>query len=410
MNFFRYKLIASSGAIKSGIVKLPYQDVISAISHLERDGSITIYVKRLGPLLSALIRLSSSNLRKKTTRLQKAEMLNNLAMMLRAGVALNNALKELAESAEIGEVGGDIQEMVAGIQSGMIFSEAAAKYPHIFPQTVLYLIRIGEETGKIDEMLREGGEHLRRIDGIISDTKQALMYPAFVFVAMGAGLLFWFYFVVPKILTLFKEMDVALPPLTLFLVGLSNFLQSNIWNLLAGVAIVVAAVPLAYKKSPPVKKLLDLALLRLPLSGTIASAALLAFITEYLALLIRAGVDILKSIDILKQSLGNAVYQQKLGEVRANLGLGESIADSFAAASIFPPFVTRMIGIGEMSGTLTEQLDYVAEEYKRKLSLLVATIGKVIEPIVLVIAGAMFAVIIGGLLLPIYDLVANIGA
>ena len=95
-------------------------------------------------------------------------------------------------------------------------------------------------------------------------------------------------------------------------------------------------------------------------------------------------------------------------EVRESLKRGESIADSFRKAGVFPPFVTRMINIGELSGTLTNQLDYIAEEYKNKLSILVATIGKSIEPLILVLAGIMFAIIIGGLMLPIYDLISRV--
>jgi type II secretory pathway component PulF len=215
MNYFRYKLISATGELLSGVVKLPYKDVMSAISHLERDGGITIYVKKRTRLLGKLV---SFRLRKKFSRSSQAEILSNISLMLRSGVPLTTALEETAVSSELPEVAGNFNDIIISIQGGATFSEAADKYRHIFPETVIYLIRIGEETGKLSEMLKDASDHLKRIQNIVSDTKQALLYPTFVFVAMSAGFLFWFYYVVPKILTLFKEMDVSLPPITIYVI------------------------------------------------------------------------------------------------------------------------------------------------------------------------------------------------
>ncbi len=112
---------------------------------------------------------------------------------------------------------------------------------------------------------------------------------------------------------------------------------------------------------------------------------------------------------IMQESVGNAVYSDKLGEVRESLTRSETIAASFTSALIFPKFVCRMINIGEISGTLPDQLDYIAKDYSNKLATLVESLGKMIEPIVLIVAGAMFAIIIAGLFLPIYDLIGNLG-
>lgn len=405
MNYFKYKLISPTGELLSGIVKLPYKDVMSAISHLERDGGITIYVKKRTRLLGKLV---SFRLRKKLSRSSQAEILSNISLMLRTGVPLTTALEETAVSSEVPEVGRNFNDMIISIQGGATFSEAADNYRHIFPETVIYLIRIGEETGKLSEMLKDASDHLKRIQNIVSDTKQALLYPSFVFVAMSAGFLFWFYYVVPKILTLFKEMDVSLPPITIYVMNISYFIQDYFVYILSGMVLIIFFILIARKHSRRFRKSIDALLLKIPLSGNIISASVLAFITEYFSLLINAGMDILQSVTILRESIKNEVYREKLGEVKESLRRGEGIADSFKAAVIFPVFVTRMLSIGEMSGTLSEQLAYIAEEYKNKLNIIVATIGKALEPVVLVVAGTMFAIIIGALLLPIYDLVSQL--
>ena len=410
MNYYKYKLIAPTGEILSGVTRLPYKDIISAISYLERDGSITIYVKKLGRFIAFIFSLSSFSLRKKMSRTAQAEFLNNVSVMLRAGIPLLTALEESAGTSDAAEVTGDINDMISNIQGGAAFSEVAEKYAYIFPETVIHLIKIGEETGRLDEMLKDASEHLKRVQTIVSDTKQALLYPSFVLVAMGSGLLFWLYYVVPQILVLFKEMEVALPPITVFVMTISDFVQAYFFHILIGTASTILMIATARRSSRRFKKILDAIVLKIPLAGTIVHASTLAFIAEYFSILINAGIDMMRSVTILKDSIKNEIYREKLGEVIESLSTGTGISDSFKGAVIFPSFVTRMISIGETSGTLTDQLFYIAEEYRKRLSIIVSTISKSLEPIVLVVAGAMFAVIIGALLLPIYDLVSQVSA
>lgn len=397
-----------TGQIASGVIRLPYNDVISAMSYLERSDKTTLYVKKLSPFFSLLFQLAGLRLRKKITRPFQAEFFSNVSLMLRSGVTLTTALEEAASSSGRADFESDIRDMISNIEGGASFCQAAEKYPYIFPETVVHLIRIGEETGKLDRMLTDAAEHLKRMQTILSDTKQALLYPSFVFIALGAGLVFWFYYVVPQIVGLFTEMDVSLPPLTVFLIKLSDFVQNHFLSMIFGIAVLVLTTMLAYKGNRRIRKLADVILLKLPVSGTIISASTMAFITEYFSLLLNVGIDILQSLTILKDSVKNEVYREKLAEVRDELATGKGISESFGQTPLFPSFVVRMLNVGEQSGTLPEQLSHIAEDYRNKLSIIVATIGKIIEPVVLVIAGAMFAIIIGGLFLPIYDLVSQV--
>jgi type II secretory pathway component PulF len=408
MNYYRYKLIAPTGQLSSGVIKLPYQDIMSAITHLERDGSITILVRHLGPVLTFFLKLATLRLRRRVKRTALAEMLSNISVMLRSGLTLVTALQEAAGSADLPEVQGDISDMIVSIQSGVSFSEAARNYPQIFPATVLHLVRMGEETGQLDRMLKDAAEHLKRVDRIISDTKQALLYPAMVFLVMGGGLTFWFYYVVPKIVSLFKEMEVTLPPITRFLIAMSNFTRQHLAMMILAVGATLMLLQVARRSNQRFRRHSDALLLRIPIARTLISASNLAFITEYFSMLLNAGIDILQSFKIIIDSVRNEYYKEKLVEVRNGIARGEGIADCFRAADFFPAFVVRMIGVGEMSGSLTQQLDYLSQEYREKLSALVATLGKLLEPLVIIIAGVFFAIIIIALLLPIYDLVSKI--
>ena len=409
MGYFRYKLIEPTGRISSGIISLPYEDEMSASFHLERDNGTLVYVRKMGIIASFITEKIHLITRRKLTRTLQAEFLSNISMMLRSGITLTTAMKEAASGIDMPGFESDIDDVITRIQGGTTFSETADKYRHIFPKTIIPLIRIGEETGKLDQMLMEASEHIKRVEAILNDTKQALLYPSFVFVTMGAGVIFWFYYVVPKIIGLFEEMDVSLPVITRCLLSISSFLQDYFLLLIFGLISIIFLFVISYKGNQRVRWLADALLLKLPVLKTIISASNLAFITEYFSLLINAGIDIVQTMHILKDSIRNEIYREKLGEVIKGLTRSDTISDSFKNAVTFPSFVVRMINIGELSGTLDEQLKNIATNYRNKLSLLVATIGKMIEPTVLIIAGILFAIIIAGLFLPIYDLVSQVG-
>ena len=410
MNYYRYKILEKSGGVSSGVIKLPYQEVMSAVAYLERNGGYTIYVRKLGRLGRLLFQLTDKSKTRRLKRPLQAELLNNMALMLRAGMPLTSALEEVASGDDMQSVAAQLQSIIESVKGGISFSDSAVQHTNIFPKNVIHLIRMGEDTGKLDEMLKDAADHLTRMQQIISDTKQALIYPFFVMTAMTGGLIFWFAFVVPKITSLFKEMNVTLPAITVFLIRVSDFVQAYLLHMLIGMAALVALLVTGYRYSPSCKQAMDKVSLRLPVVGSIITASTLAYITEYFAILINAGIDILHALSILQASISNAVYKQKLGLIHESLQRGEGVGEGFKKALIFPSFVIRMVGIGERSGTLPDQLGHIATEYRRKLTILVDTIGKLIEPAVLIMAGVIFAVIVMGLFLPIYDLVSQVGS
>lgn len=211
MNYYRYKMIHASGQVGTGTARLPFADPGSAASHLERDGSVVLYVKEMGRLSAALAGLRTYGFSKKMARTEQAELLNNMALMLRAGMPLNECLEEIAEGVENQGISNDLYNIMIDIQRGTSFSEAVTTCPHIFPKTVADLIRIGEETGQLDKMMQDASEHLKHLQAIVSGTKQALMYPSFVILALSGGLLFWLYSVPPKLSPCFKTWMSSFP-------------------------------------------------------------------------------------------------------------------------------------------------------------------------------------------------------
>lgn len=380
------------------------------MSHLERSGDTVIFVKKLHPVIAAIIAFFVYGFQGNSIkRNELAEFFNNVSVMLKAGIPLLLALKDAGEGLTSGRFATVLSGITIDVESGATFSEALAKHPRFFSGTLIHLIRIGEETGNLDHMLLNCSNHLKRIDEIIRSTKQAMIYPSIVLTLISGGMLFWFYSVVPKILVLFDEMEVELPPLTKAILLISEYVQEYIVLLLVVSFGSVFLIYIGNSTSVVVRKFFQQILIRLPVFKSIIIASNMAFITEYFSLLLNAGIDVVRSVSILAEAVSNEIYRDKMQLIGARLANGDTIAESFSIRELFPPFVLRMIKVGEQSGSLPEQLEYIADDYRTRLNTIVETIGKLIEPVVLVIAGGMFAVILAGLFLPIYDLVSQVG-
>ena len=329
-----------TGDVESGIVDLPYEDEFSVISYLEsNDNTIVIFVKKLNFFSSFFFVFLKQCFTKKIKHKFIAEWLNNISMMIKAGMPLALALEESVEDSELPDFKKDVHDMVMGIQRGNNFSGVIENKSRIFPKTVLYLIRIGEESGSLDERLKDAAEHLNRIQAIVNDTKQALLYPSFVFFTMGGAMIFWFYFVVPKIVALFSDMNVTLPALTLIVIGISDFIQAYIIEMILFCFLFVVTIIILYRKNRKFRKFIDIIFLKLPIAGELIKISNLAFITEYFALLINAGIDIVQSVKILEESVSNEVFKAKLTDIKNSISAGTSIAEAFKETKIFPKFI-----------------------------------------------------------------------
>ncbi|MBF0270798.1 MAG: type II secretion system F family protein [Magnetococcales bacterium] len=405
MAYFYYKLIAKEGVIRGGLIHLPFDSPISATSYLERKGGAVIFARALHPVVGTLYGILERFFETKVDVATMAEALNNVAIMLKSGIPVVAAIQDAMadnENPTLAKLG---QDLVSRIHSGASLSEAAKSWSRFFPDTTLFLMRIGEETGSLDRTIKDASLHMIKVDKIFRETKSALMYPAFMFTAIIGAMAFWLYFVVPMMLPLLQATGKELPALTRGIIGAADFLRDYLGFIGLGMFVFFVTFKTLMRKVYIFRRKVHGFMLWLPIISRIINASNLAFITEYFSLLLNAGVDVIKSIDILGGSLGNEVYKEKMLEVRAGLINGLGLRVSFADAKIFPPFVVRMIGIGEVSGALSTQLDFAAEEYGRRLDDTVKTLGKSIEPIALVLGGGMFVVLLLGMFMPLYSMV-----
>ncbi|PMP88330.1 MAG: hypothetical protein C0173_07435 [Desulfurella sp.] len=290
----------------------------------------------------------------------------------------------------------------------MSFSDALKRHK-VFPEVLIHLVRIGEETGTLSGVLKDAAEHLQKIDDIISNTKRALMYPLFVSFSMFGAAAFWMFYVLPKLTAVFSTMGLKLPLPTVLLIKSVAFLNHYWWifPLVFGMFFVGFFL---LKLSEKGKFFLDSVMYKMPIFGTLILTSNLAFFFEYEALLLRVGVSITNSLDIIKKAFKNLVFKSAVENTNESIKNGMGLSESFRKNKIFEPFIIRMISAGEKTGEIDKQMSYIANSYYTKVNRMVEVMEKTIEPIVLTIAGVFFFIIVLALIVPVYQLVSKMGA
>lgn len=409
MPLYRFKILTASGGIDSGVLDLPVRDPAAAIRYVEAGGGVALEVQPLPRILDTLAQRTGIGLGR-ISRLELSELYNNLGMLVGAGVTVLDALEELATDAKNPRLKNAISCIRADIQAGQTLGEAIARHPHVAPFVVQHMIQIGEETGQLDAMLKKSGAHLRHIHDIVSGTKRALTYPAFLLTVVILAVVFWFWYVVPQLVALFQDMGVELPAPTRLLMALADWFKN--WFLVTVAALAALAVVLAWarRRSYPLRYALSLAALRLPVLSIILHTSLTARATEYLGITIGAGIGVLRSLSLIIEATGNEVYKARLQGAANSIRAGVILSEALRQNRALDPFAVRMLAVGEMTGRLDDQAQYVAELYRQKLAGLVEVLSKTLEPMIMIFLGGMFALIMIGLLMPVYELVTKLGA
>ncbi|WP_231963420.1 type II secretion system F family protein [Thermosulfidibacter takaii] len=332
-----------------------------------------------------------------------------MSVMLRAGIPVIYALEDYAEMTSSKRLQNTILKVAEKVRSGMSLSEAFALYPNVFPEVFYRVIRIGEETGNLDGAFKDIADHLGRVHELKSNIKRALMYPAFVFVATFGALVFWIVYVLPKIVDVFTSMNLKLPTFTVAIVELSKMVKSYILYIVAFWFVFGFLVWVAKKKSAKVAYAWDWLVLRIPIVKLVVTNFQYAYIADFMRLLIAAGSNMDRVLELVANGVGNRVFKKAMLRIKEQVIMGESLSKAFTKEGLFPRFFVRMIRSGEESGSLEEQLGFAAEAYYEKLEDITEKMGKMIEPIVLLVVGGLFAIIMISLLSPIYDLIGKIG-
>jgi len=402
MAFYSYTAVNSDGTLIKGAME--GSDIETVRDTIASFGLYVITLRRLSHYNSHIRKWV---LTRSVRRPEIIEFAGNLSVMLKAGIPILKALSDIADGLENKYLQQTINSMRRKIEFGSSFSDAAACF-NVFPDIFIRLSRIGEETGNLERSFSDVATHLEKMEDLSSSIKRALIYPAFAIVSTIGALLFWLVYVLPKVMEIFRNMNLALPLPTRILLHMSDFCRSY-WYLLLITPVALLIFIKLLRRKEKIRYYTDLLTIKLPVIKHITHNRLLALFTEQIRILTVAGITIDRSLETISEVIGNEVFKEAIARTREEISLGSRISDAIGKQKVFPTLVARMIDVGESSGNLDEQFSHLSDHYLKRLDSISQKIGTMIEPIVIGVIGLLFALIIMGLLLPIYDLVAKIG-
>ncbi len=396
------KALKTDGTIIKKVVDLEREEEISSL--LASEGLILLNYKKASPLLN----IFKIFRRKKVKPVFIIEFLENLHLIIKSGVPLSTGIRDLAEDIENKTLKQILIDIYNRINSGESLSKSFSNHRNIFSNVIITLIKVGEETGNLEKVIKDSANYLKKIEDLKAKTKQALIYPAFTFFAIFGAMIFWMVYVLPKMIEAFQNFNIELPITTKILIVMSNFTKSFILYFIFLLVFSFILLKIIRKTNRKVKYITDKILLRLPILGIVITYFNYAFISEYLRLMISSGVSISRALEILGESLSNEVFKDAIIKSKENLASGEGISESFKKQKLFSSMIIRMLEIGEKTGRLEEQLEYISNYYYDKVDYISQNIAKIIEPLLISILGIFMLIIILGLIGPIYSLISTV--
>lgn len=344
-------------------------------------------------------------------RLESKELINifiHMQTLSQAGVPLFESLIDLRDSADTPTVRRFISDLVDRIEGGASLSDALEQSPAGIDKVNISLIRTGEATGKLPEVLAELVESLKWSDEIAAQTKKLLMYPVFAGTVVLGAVGFLMIYLVPQLIGFIKNLGGTVPIQTRALVAFSNFLV-NYWYTIPLVAALVSVVWItAVRVSPAARLWIDSSKLRAPVFGPILKKIIMARFAKSFGLMYRSGVSVLDALGFCESLSTNAAYRKAINGAALSISQGQKISDSFAATTLFPALVVRMIRVGESTGGLDKALDNVSYFYTREVNDAIEKLQGLIQPVLTLVLGGMIAWIMSSVMLPIYDLISKV--
>ena len=328
--------------------------------------------------------------------------------LISSGLTLESSLAALAEQSEDQKLKEVLSRVRDRLAEGSSLHAALGEHPAVFSGLYANMVRAGEASGTLDVVLGRLADFLEKQTELASKVRGAMIYPAIMFLVGAAVLAFMMTFVIPKVSDIFETSGKALPLVTVILVGASDFLRQNFAFLLLLAAAALFAAG-RYARTPRGKRLADRMLLRIPVLGKVFSKVTIARFTRTLSTLLSGGIPLLDSIEVSGAVLGNSFYSDRLGEVRAKVAEGAAFGSCLAETGIFPPLMVRMVSIGEEAGEMETMLSKVADMYDSQVDSTLSALTSLLEPVMILVMGAVMGFMVFAILLPVLNLTSTIG-
>lgn len=340
----------------------------------------------------------------------KAIFFRLMAVMINAGVPLIRALDTLsAQMSKVVKLSRIILEMARKVESGAKFSDTLRSYPDVFSEAEVGMLRSGEATGQLNQVLSQIATQLEKAAGLRSKVIGALIYPAVVIALLVGVVIVMMVVIVPKMMTFFISSGKELPLPTRILITLSHFFQNYWMPTMLGVIGVFLAINV-WKKTPAGRYEWDSFKLKIPLIGKLLKKSLLAQFMRQFSDLLTSGIQITQALRIVAGSLNNQVYRQRLELAAQDIEQGIPLAETLNDPRLFPGMIVNMLQVGEQTAHLEVVSEKVADYFDEEVDAMVKGLTKAFEPIMLIVIGTVVGGMVAAIMLPIMDLSNIAGA
>jgi len=332
-----------------------------------------------------------------------------LATLIDSGLPLLRGLTVLAKQERDTVLRNTINKLADGVQGGSTFSESLAQHPLIFNDLYVNMVKAGEVGGVLELVLRRLAEFQEKAQKIKNKVVAAMVYPIIVMTMAIAIMAFLLVFIVPKFEAIFHDMlgDKPLPTVTLFVIGVSNFVKNHGLVLLSLLIAAVAAYKLIARTRVG-RSIIDRFKLRVPLFGDLIRKTAISRFSRTLGTLVTSGVPILQALNITRETAGNMVIAGAISQVHDSVKEGESIVQPLEASGAFPPMAISMIDVGEETGQLPEMLLKIADVYDDETDNSVAALTSMLEPIMIVFLALVVGTIVIALFMPLISIISGL--
>lgn len=400
---FNYQAKNQIGQVSTGVVDAPNESAAVSVLH---DRGLTIL--SLEYIRNDIFAGDINEKLSRTTTRDIVVFTRQLSTLVSADMPLAEGLRTLAQQIEKPGFKKIIMDVAIRVESGTSLSGALAAYPKLFTSFYIKLAQAGEMTGKLEGSLLYLADYLESSQGINSKIRGALMYPAFVVSAMVLVGGIMGVYVLPQLLSVFKDAGVKdLPITTKALIVITDFINNYLYYIL-GAFVALIFFTIRFARSPKGKAFIDNAAIKAPAIGVVVRNLFLARIGESMSTLVKSGIPILDGLKITADLVGNSNYQKIMLEAEEQVRNGGKISEVLIQhKQEIPPLFASMVAIGERTGKLDYMLEHVSKFYKSESEQTINSITLLLEPVLVLVLGAGVAVLVASILLPIYSLVSG---
>jgi type IV pilus assembly protein PilC len=397
---FAYSAIAADGLAQAGEIHAPNPD--AAREQLRIRGLLAERLEELPASGEEGARTAFKKVKPKTLQIFSRQF----ATMIEAGLNVVSSLVILEEQTDDEYFASVVKEIRADVEGGLLLSQALARHPKIFSRLYVSMVEAGEAAGILDQVLDRVAFQIEKDTQIRRRVKGAMMYPTMVMIFATLVLVGLLMFLVPVFVNIFAQLGGKLPTLTQYVVSASNVLRSY-WFIIFPLFFLSIWAVRRFKRTEQGRQLWDRIKLKIPMKiGDVVLKVTMARFSRTLSTLVAAGVDIIKALEITGQTAGNWVVEEALSGVRAKVHQGVPIAQPLIENDVFPPMVSQMVKIGEETGELEKMLSKIADFYEDEVDSSIATLTSIIEPLMMIMVGAMVGVIVISMYLPMFKMLS----